>query len=367
MLVLWRREEADSGGPGHHRGGVSASLAMTPYGTSLPMGLVLASAGKAVAQNNGLAGGYPGNTGREILARGTDVTALLAAGVMPADLAGLAGEHELGQNYSQTYLAPGDVLYMHWQGGGGYGDPLTREPGAVAADLRGGKITSTGATDTYGVVLDAAGLVDTDATTKARDRLRGARRARATLDSPIPGGLLNLSSGRRLDENLMLTTEAGHPIVGCAHCGQRLGDPRISETLSLARYDGPSTEAGPQVTSDPTAYVDDEVVFRQYCCPNCFGAIYSSVVPADHPDHVSALSRRSRGRDETAPGRHPRWRPGWPLCRPPVPARGSRLRGRCLRAGSTRHHLRFRCRTGGRHPTQPPCRRSGIPRRHRRS
>ena len=29
--------------------------------------------GKAVAQNNGLAGGYPGNTGLEILARGTDV------------------------------------------------------------------------------------------------------------------------------------------------------------------------------------------------------------------------------------------------------------------------------------------------------
>ncbi len=291
MLVLWRREEADSGGPGHHRGGVSASLAMTPYGTSMPMGLVLASAGKAVAQNNGLAGGYPGNTGKEILARGTNVKALLAGGVMPADLAGLAGQHELGQNYSQTYLAPGDVLYMHWQGGGGYGDPLTRDPDAVAADLREGKITTTGATDTYGVVLDTAGQVDTTGTTQARDRLRTARRERTTLDSPIPGELLDLSSGRRLDENLVLVTEAGHPIVGCAHCGQRLGDPRISGTLSLARYDGPSSDAGPQVTSDPAAYVDDEVVFRQYCCPNCLGAIYSSVVPADHPDHVSELGR----------------------------------------------------------------------------
>ena len=62
MLVLWRREEADSGGPGRQRGGVSTSIAFTPCGTEVPIGLVLASAGKAVSQNTGLAGGYPGNT-----------------------------------------------------------------------------------------------------------------------------------------------------------------------------------------------------------------------------------------------------------------------------------------------------------------
>src|SRR4029079_871923 len=73
LLTLWRREEPDSGGPGRHRGGVSASVAVTPYGTSVPMGLVLASAGKSVTQNNGLAGGYPGNTGVEVLARGADI------------------------------------------------------------------------------------------------------------------------------------------------------------------------------------------------------------------------------------------------------------------------------------------------------
>ena len=40
-------------------------MAITPHGTSFPIGLVLASNGKAVSQNNGLAGGYPGNTGVE--------------------------------------------------------------------------------------------------------------------------------------------------------------------------------------------------------------------------------------------------------------------------------------------------------------
>jgi N-methylhydantoinase B len=291
MLMLWRREEPDSGGPGHHRGGVSASLAMTPYGTSRPMGLVLASAGKAVAQNNGLAGGYPGNTGVELLARGTDVNAQLAAGTMPAAMSGLSGEQEYGQNYSQTYLAPGDVLYMHWQGGGGYGDPLSRDPQAVAIDVREAKVTLAGASGTYGVVLGDDGTVDTDATDQTRSKLRAERRSRAVLDDAVPGGRVDPALGRRLDENLVLIDDAGAPIVACAHCGERLGDPRTGPALALARYDGPSSDAGPQVTSAPGVYVDAPVVFRQFCCPGCSTAIYSSVVPAAHEDHISHLGR----------------------------------------------------------------------------
>lgn len=38
MLVLWRREETDSGGPGRMRGGVSASLAFTPTAPAFQWG-----------------------------------------------------------------------------------------------------------------------------------------------------------------------------------------------------------------------------------------------------------------------------------------------------------------------------------------
>ena len=107
LLTLWRREEPDSGGPGRQRGGVSASIAITPYGTSLPMGLVLASAGKAVAQNNGLAGGYPGNTGVEVLARGTDIVdSSLAGGRIRRRLDDLGGGRELGACYAESYVGP---------------------------------------------------------------------------------------------------------------------------------------------------------------------------------------------------------------------------------------------------------------------
>ena len=124
VLTLWRREEPDSGGPGRQRGGVSASIAFTPYGTSFPVGLVLASAGKATSQNNGLAGGYPGNTGLDAIARGTDVHALLAKGIIPQSLEALGADIELGNCYAHSYVAPGEVFHMFWQGGGGL-DPGT--------------------------------------------------------------------------------------------------------------------------------------------------------------------------------------------------------------------------------------------------
>ena len=55
-----------------------------------------------------------------------------AAGQLPSTLPEISDTLEPGQNYATSYLAPGEVFTMTWQGGGGYGDPLTREPDAVA-------------------------------------------------------------------------------------------------------------------------------------------------------------------------------------------------------------------------------------------
>jgi N-methylhydantoinase B len=90
-----------------------------------------------------------------------------------------------------------------------------------------------------------------------------------------------------LDDNLVV---AGNE-VGCAHCGHQLADLTTGTQLQLAIFEGLSTEAGPQITSDPSTYVDDEVVFRQLCCPGCWTAVYSAVVPKDHADHVSDVGR----------------------------------------------------------------------------
>jgi len=294
VLTLWRREVPDSGGPGRHRGGVAASVAITPHGTSVPMGLILASAGKAVTQNAGLCGGHPGNTGLDVIARNSRISELFADGHMPSTLPEISDTLEPGQNYATSYLAPGEVFTMTWQGGGGYGDPLTREPDAVARDVREQKVTAEAARSVYGVIVSDS-VVDPAATTAERDQHRARRRDR----SQVPGesrGKASLAAGRRLDDNLVQAPAPGGSgtIVACRHCAEILGGPEPDgadpgDTLALARYEGPSAEAGPQIIADPADYVDAPIVFRQYCCPSCWTALYSAVVPAGHIDTVTSI------------------------------------------------------------------------------
>lgn len=212
-------------------------MAITPHGTSVPMGLVLASAGKAVAQNAGLCGG-----------------------------------------------------------------PLTRDPDVVAHDVREQKVTASAARSVYGVVV-ADGVADLAATTAERDRHRARRRDRSQVLGETRGQA-SLAAARRLDDNLVEVPAPGGSgtVVACRHCTEILGGSGAGsgagDTLALALYEGPSTEAGPQIIADPADYVDAPIVFRQYCCPSCWTALYSAVVPAGHTDTVASL-----GRLTAAPGR----------------------------------------------------------------
>lgn len=65
-------------------------------------------------------------------------------------------------------LKPGDRVRVGTPGGGGYGDPLTRDPQAVLEDVRLGRYTSAEAFDLFGVVLKADCQSDTTATERAR-------------------------------------------------------------------------------------------------------------------------------------------------------------------------------------------------------
>ena len=69
-----------------------------------------------------------------------------------------------------------DALYVRSDGGGGFGDPLEREPVRVQADIEAGMVSEGVAASVYGVVM-AAGAVDEDATAARREALRAARLA----------------------------------------------------------------------------------------------------------------------------------------------------------------------------------------------
>jgi len=67
----------------------------------------------------------------------------------------------------------GDLLYFNTWGGGGWGDPLERDPQLVLADVKRVLATAEGARD-YGVVIKD-GAVDAAATEKLRAEMHAAR------------------------------------------------------------------------------------------------------------------------------------------------------------------------------------------------
>jgi N-methylhydantoinase B len=72
-------------------------------------------------------------------------------------------------------LSPGDVVRVSTPGGGGYGNPLRRDPAKVALDVARGYYTRAQVEALYGVALDANGEVDLNRTAT----LRGTPRSRA--------------------------------------------------------------------------------------------------------------------------------------------------------------------------------------------
>lgn len=177
MLYLWRREETDSGGPGRFRGGVAASLCFVSHDTEAPMVQIVSGSGKSVPMNRGLAGGYPGNTQVDLTVREANAKQLLAQGIIPASLEEIDGRHELKSCEEESYLAPGEAHYMFWQAGGGYGDPILRDPEAIRRDVEEFKVSLVAAHDVYGVVLDEESTqVDQGETGRLRDRIRLRRK-----------------------------------------------------------------------------------------------------------------------------------------------------------------------------------------------
>ena len=106
---------------------------------------------------NGCAGGRSGRTG--------DIR------INP----GSAQEKRLPTRYADYPLRAGDAFRLDTPGGGGYGDPLLRDPERVLADVRNGAVTVEAAQRDYGVVVtgDAGSwAIDAQATRALRARMQ---------------------------------------------------------------------------------------------------------------------------------------------------------------------------------------------------
>ena len=95
--------------------------------------------------------------------------------------AGAEKEHWLGSVFSDVPIGSGDVFSRPTAGGGGFGDPLERDPALVLEDVADGYVSIERAAKDYGVVLtvvDAelcAYAVDETATKATREAIRRER------------------------------------------------------------------------------------------------------------------------------------------------------------------------------------------------
>jgi N-methylhydantoinase B len=117
-------------------------------------------------------GGYPGAPSVIVKMANTKVNQLLAANQLPTQVAVLGGEERI-LPYCNFELGDGDVLYMRVASGGGYGDPLARDPALVRGDVANSIVSVAAARAVYGVVLGEHDLqVDLAATRRLRENMR---------------------------------------------------------------------------------------------------------------------------------------------------------------------------------------------------
>jgi len=190
QIFLAREIRKDGGGFGKFRGGNGIhSLYLIPEGVEMEMG---AFGSPPIFSTSGLMGGYPAAALRLWIGRRTNIPELIRTGQRlpagegqdPADpdfvrMIQAEWEFVAGQNRPTQPVEPHSLFSVVSGDGGGYGDPLERDPVLVARDLRNGLTSKRTARDVYGVVLDDASLdVNLPATEELRREKRRQRLAR---------------------------------------------------------------------------------------------------------------------------------------------------------------------------------------------
>jgi N-methylhydantoinase B len=148
LLVEARELVYDSGGPGRMRGGLGRRMVIRVPDDEyapLPPVTIAVQAGRFRYPPQGIFGGRA-SARAQFLHNGQS-----------GDPSGL------------TFCNPGDVVEFYSAGGGGYGNPLERDPQEVERDVMLGYVSIKRAREDYGVVIDHANLnVDQVETQKLR-------------------------------------------------------------------------------------------------------------------------------------------------------------------------------------------------------
>jgi N-methylhydantoinase B len=238
-------------------------LAVTPHDVD-ELHAMLIGHGTEVPNSSGVFGGLEGACNEAWLLRGGSAPGHGAEAIFGPEAIRERGV-QLGPKPGFFDLAAGDVFAYSFQGGGGFGDPLDRDPAAVLRDVGGGLVSADAAERLYGTVI-VAGEVNLPATAEVRADHRALRISRvaeepSTAISGVPfGGALRLDAGRWR-----------------CRCGTDLGP----SAGSFKEHTKRRTVGGP---AHGAITLHRDLELREHCCPRCGTLLESEVAIVGSPD-----------------------------------------------------------------------------------
>ena len=277
FLYLFRRHMRDGGGAGKYRGGVGQEVALAIH--DAPEHAIRAVAyGVAGLRNSGrgVFGGYPGAPSLLIHHQHTDVRDFLARNEVPEDMANIGGE-AVPLPYREFSMGEDDVLFVSNASGGGYGDPLDRDPAAVLRDVAEDTVSVEAAREVYGVVM-ADGRIDQQATEAIRSRMREERQEELSQAARPLGAMTAAHDGERhpLRENLEVVEFVDGSYVRCLRCGHILC-PEADDWTKACN----AKRLSPTIAGALMAPLVEEFVLEQHYCPGCSVLLSTEVVEAN--------------------------------------------------------------------------------------
>ncbi|MEW6440586.1 MAG: hydantoinase B/oxoprolinase family protein [bacterium] len=190
VLHLGRKPTPDSGGFGKFRGGNGFSTVWLIHNTRDIQIITFANVTRVFDQS-GIMGGYPSMCNYNYLARETNVKELIEGrkplpheegdpGCPDMERLVKAGRFEVKEGAVFASRASAYDLFQHFYlAGGGYGDPIERDPALVLQDLENGMTTPRAAQDVYGVSIRPGSTeADPAGTAEKRRCVRQTRKER---------------------------------------------------------------------------------------------------------------------------------------------------------------------------------------------
>jgi N-methylhydantoinase B len=293
ILYLYRRFVQDTGGPGKYRGGRSGGLAFTLHDTE-SLAATLTTHGVESPNSAGVFGGFPGSCNVNLHIRKTDLLETFRRGELPSTSEEFQGEViDLGSKPDGFTLNSGDIFEYTWQGGGGYGDPLDRDPDLVLEDVMNGTISQESCRAIYGVQINGSPpQVDHVRTASWRREIRESRMEAAVRPTHKRGAL----DGNRLmpmGECLEVVSAGSRLAVRCK-CGYDLGDvdKNWKEQSAINRV---GAEA-----AGPRCKLHKDLEMLEFLCPHCGTLLSIDIKRIDEPlifDAQLETNRLTNNRD----------------------------------------------------------------------